>query len=186
MKEKDKLKSQEREIISYLKSVNRKGINNLIRFLYDAGYFYVYGSFKHHKWRGGLAEHSLEVLKIAIKHNTKDVSRDSIIIAALLHDICKVMYEFPPDKEYWGHGRRSVLILEDWLKFELTPEERRAIRFHLGYKSKTPDEESLREFEIAKNEDLWHLIHVSDSVSAGGYPHKMYKAVETVIDKLNL
>ena len=49
--------------------------------------------------------------------------RNSIIIATLLHDLCKVKYDFPEEQGYYGHGSKSVQILTDYLNFKLTDEE---------------------------------------------------------------
>jgi predicted HD phosphohydrolase len=135
---------------------------------------------------GGLAEHSLEVCKIALEENDGSVDRDSIIIASILHDMCKVMYDFPPEKGYYGHGSKSVQIIEDYVGFKLTDEEWRAIRFHMGSKSRRYDEDTIREYEIARTEKLWELIHTSDCLSCGHYPKSMRSTVKSIMTLFNL
>ena len=108
----EELLKQREEIITLLRSTNREGIDTLIKFLDKSKYFFCWGSFKHHKYVGGLAEHSLGVCKIALEEN-KGCDRDSVIIASLLHDLCKVYYDFPEERGYYGHGTKSVLILKD-------------------------------------------------------------------------
>lgn len=51
---------------------------------------------KHHNWRGGLHDHNYEVISIALHlfHSYKDklpaISRDDVIVCALLHDFEKL------------------------------------------------------------------------------------------------
>lgn len=179
---KEEILSNRGKIIELLKSVNRDGIDTLIKFMDKSKYFFCWGSLKHHKYVGGLAEHSLGVYNLAISHNKDNCPKDSVIIASLLHDMCKVYYDFPPEHQYNGHGSKSVKIIENFVGFRLTDEERRAIRFHLGIKSHIANSEDELEFNLAKKESLWHLIHVSDCVDAGGYSPKAYNVVETFLD----
>ena len=181
----EKLAEQREEIIDLLRSTNRKGIDTLIKFLDESKYFFCWGSKRHHKYIGGLAEHSLGVCKIALSEN-KTCRRDSIIISTLLHDICKVSYNFPPEKEYYGHGTKSVCIIEDYLGFKLTDEEWRAIRFHMGRRSIPKDSKEKEQFEIAQTEELWALVHTSDCLDCGQYPKDMYSIVKNVINLLKL
>ena len=182
----EELLLQREEIISLLRSTKRNGIETLIKFLDKSKYFFCWGSFRHHKYVGGLAEHSLQVCKIALEENNDECDTNSIIIASLLHDLCKVMYDFPEEKNYYGHGSKSVQILEDYLGFKLTDEEWRAIRFHMGSKSNLRDEFMINEFEKAQNEKLWYLIHTSDCLSCGNYPKSMRPLVKGVMTMFNL
>lgn len=181
----EKIRSNRAEIIGYLKSVNRDGIKELINFLYKSGYFYLYGSFKHHVYKGGLAQHSLEVLHYALDNN-KDCDRDSIIIAALLHDLCKTNYPFEEGVEFVGHGSKSVQILQDFLGFELTEEEWMAIRYHMGGKCFLRDEEDVMMYEAARETELWKLIHIGDCISAGHYPKPMHGIVSGAMKTMKL
>lgn len=165
---KEEIYKNKDEIISLLKSTEREGIDRVIDFLNHSGYFHLYGSFHHHTYNGGLAEHSLGVYKLAKKFNT-NCDEKSIIISALLHDICKTKYNFPEGVEYKGHGSKSVAILEDFLKFKLTDEERRAIRFHMKGNVQRYMLEEGEEYAKAKQEDLRKLIYKSDKIDAGRY-----------------
>ena len=182
----EELLAQREEVIKLLRSTNRKGIETLIKFLDKSKYFFCWGSHKHHTYIGGLAEHSLQVCRIALEERKGDTDTNSIIIAALLHDLCKVYYEFPEERGYYGHGTKSVQILEDYLNFELTDEEWRAIRFHMGSKSYLRDEETAKEFKKAQDEELWNLIHTSDCLSCGNYPKFMRSTVKGIMSALNL
>ena len=77
----------------FLYSTNRKGIDKVIKYLNDTDFFIAPASTRFHGAReGGLLEHSLTVYQqikelanlCPIKMNTA-----SLIIAALLHDVCK-------------------------------------------------------------------------------------------------
>ena len=110
----------------------------------------------HGDHEGGLVEHSLkvyEILKHKVEHNIKGVTvpEESIIIIGLLHDICKtnfykvdyrnaknalgvwekVPYYTIEDTIPYGHGEKSVMMITEYMK--LTPEEKYAIRWHMGY-----------------------------------------------------
>jgi 23S rRNA maturation-related 3'-5' exoribonuclease YhaM len=107
-------------IVSLLRSTNRKGIEAVIQYLEDSGFFTAPSSINgHHNWKGGLAEHCLGVYQIACAH-AGDMPKDSIIIAGLLHDICKasrLFYDANGDIQIHhtyikGHGYRSVKLLE--------------------------------------------------------------------------
>ena len=179
----EEIQNNRNRIRELLKSVNRKNTHKLLYFLDHSGYFYLYGSFKHHTYRGGLAQHSLEVLDYALSHN-KGCDRNSIIVASLLHDICKTKYNFPDGITFSGHGKKSVDILEEFVHYELTEDERNAIRFHMGSKKSVNTKEEREMFNKTKNTDLWKLIHVGDCISAGGYPKAFHGIVGSIIKKL--
>ncbi len=84
-----------KEIIkSLLLSTERKGIENLIEYMEEYGFFKAPCSTQHHLSKeGGLAEHSLNVLEVAqeLSMTLMDiVSRDSLVLVSLLHDIGKM------------------------------------------------------------------------------------------------
>ena len=78
------------------------------------------------------------------------ILRDSAIIMGLLHDLCKTNFytvemrnrkidgkwvQVPAytidDKVPYGHGEKSVMMIEQFMR--LRPEERYAIRWHMGF-----------------------------------------------------
>ena len=143
------------EFIELLKSTNREGIEKLIDFLNKSDFFTAPASTKFHgNCEGGLLEHSLKVYEI-FKHKIEDsglkVDDETIIISALLHDICKTNYyrvdyrnaknskgewEKVPyyavnDTIPYGHGEKSVMMITEYIK--LTNEEKYAIRWHMGF-----------------------------------------------------
>lgn len=114
----------------------------------------------HLACQGGLAIHSLNVYrllshKMKIYGFDTIINPESVIICGLCHDICKVNFYHPiikskkdgyrsngkinwidvkaydvEDQFPYGHGEKSVSILQDFIK--LKPEEKLAIRWHMG------------------------------------------------------
>lgn len=137
------------EFIELLRQTNREGIESLIDFLNKTDFFEAPASTKFHGcYKGGLLEHSIKVYEI-LKNKTED--SDTVKIVALLHDVCKanfykvdyrnaknaqgiwekVPYYTIDDTIPYGHGEKSVMMISEFIK--LTPEERYAIRWHMGF-----------------------------------------------------
>ena len=136
------------ECLSILKGINREGMDKLIEFLESSDFFEAPASTRYHgAWKGGLLAHSMKVYEIL---KTKVEDNDSTKIVALLHDICKVnfyktdyrnakvngVWEQVPyytidDTIPYGHGEKSVMMISEFIK--LTPEEKYAIRWHMGF-----------------------------------------------------
>ena len=144
------------KFLNLLRSVQREGIEDLIKFIENTDFFKAPASTRFHgNFEGGLLQHSMKVYEI-LKEKVKnmpvsiDVSEDTIKIVALLHDICKVNYykvdyrnaknelgvwEKVPyytvdDTIPYGHGEKSVMMITEYMK--LTVEEKYAIRWHMG------------------------------------------------------
>ena len=142
-------------ITGLLEGTAREGMEELIQHLAGAtDYFTAPASTKHHhSYPGGLAEHSLEVYDAMIKldeaFQTK-ITSDLIVVASLLHDLCKTNYyvrgvkwrkdDFGKWESYkaWlieddlplGHGEKSLYLAARYI--DLVPEEAAAIRWHMG------------------------------------------------------
>lgn len=140
-----------------LLNVNREGMDKLLDFIDSTDFYTAPASTRFHgSYEGGLLEHSMkvyELLKEKVAHSPIEieVSEDTLIVVALLHDICKVKYykvdyrNAKNDKGEWekvpyyivddtipyGHGEKSVMMLTEYIK--LTPEEKYAIRWHMGF-----------------------------------------------------
>lgn len=125
------------EYHTLLADVDRPGIAELLDYLDECGFYYRPSSDKrHHNYPGGLAEHCLGVYKKMSARNLQGVSEDSVKIVGLFHDLCKCdMFYFIGrnilSHRRDGHGRRSVRILKRY-GVTLSPEEYRAIRYHMG------------------------------------------------------
>lgn len=150
------------EFIELLRATKRQGINECIDELEALGFFEAPASTKFHlNEAGGLLQHSLNVCHVALKVRESMLSlddslrellpRESVIIASLLHDVCKadvykktmkrqknqfgIWTDVPGyDVDYsnfpLGHGEKSVIVL---LRngLELTNDEIMAIRWHM-------------------------------------------------------
>lgn len=158
------IEADRNEFIEIFKNnVKREGSEQLLEYLTSdkCDFFTAPASAKYHNaFEGGLLRHSLNVyhcLKSYLeRERVKDVygleySDESIAIAALLHDVCKVnfykigfrnvkdahgvwqkvpAYEVD-DRLPYGHGEKSVYIISGYMK--LTREEAFAIRYHMGF-----------------------------------------------------
>lgn len=160
------------EIETLLKSINRNGMDSVLCYLVNIGFYEVPSSIhRHHNWRGGLAQHCLGVFKKAFELNKK-LPIDSLIIAGLLHDVCKAGKYYYDNNgllhhrqtHIKGHGRRSVILLEK-CGLMMSPEEYRAIRWHMGGHYAQTEEERC-EVELARCEPLWQIIHKADKINA--------------------
>ena len=145
------------KFLELLRSTNREGIDHLIKFMEESTDFFTAPASTrfHGDHEGGLLEHSLKVYEILnekLKHTPieMNIPDDTIKIAALLHDICKVnfykvsyrnaknelgVWEKVPyytieDTIPYGHGEKSVMMITEYIK--LTVEEKYAIRWHMG------------------------------------------------------
>ena len=145
------------QFIELLRSTKREGIENLISFLEKTDFFEAPASTRFHgAYQGGLLEHSMKVYEIfreKVKNASLEINspEDTIIITALLHDICKtnfykvdyrnaknelgvwekVPYYTIEDQIPYGHGEKSVMMISEYIK--LTPEEKYTIRWHMGF-----------------------------------------------------
>lgn len=128
--------------------------SKLIDFLCQSDFFTAPASTKYHLARpGGLAQHSWNVYRELSRLHMDycpDIGEDSIIITALLHDICKanfygtdtknvkdefgkwskVPYITVKDLEPLGHGEKSVIVIQRFIPLSI--DEQLAIRWHMG------------------------------------------------------
>lgn len=113
-------------ILQMLQSIDRPGMDKVIEYVRNGRYFTV-PCHSHHRGRGGMAQHSLEVYRHMSEANKGQYPEDSIIIAALFHDLGKAAYR---SEGFTGmHDERSLQIL-DRCGLELTEDERMAITNH--------------------------------------------------------
>lgn len=187
------------EFIELLRSTNRDGIEDVIDGLEEAGFFTAPASSnKHLSVKGGLVEHSLNTCKAALTvwEGMKalepsigtEVKRDSVIIASLLHDVCKSDIYFRSVKKrknaigQWedcegygisyksfpmGHGEKSVILLLCY-GLDMTDDEMLAIRWHMGaWGINMNSMEDLRCFNTSqKLYPLVTIIQVADKLAA--------------------
>ena len=158
---KGKTKKNKAEIVGLLRSTKREGVEGLVDWMEQSDYFTAPASTRldfHGCYKGGLAQHSLNVYK-SFKVKTEmyglNVSDEEMVIAALCHDFCKVDIYIPnmvqakgkgvkkgkmvqsETKPYviqedfpYGHGEKSVRMAEKHI--ELTDKEALLMRWHMG------------------------------------------------------
>lgn len=172
------------KFLDLLKSVDRVGMDKLIKFIESTDFFTAPASTRYHgAYESGLLEHSIkvyEILEAKVKNASKEIStnEDTLKIIALLHDICKVNFykvdyrNAKNEKGEWekvpfykvedtipyGHGEKSVMMLTEYIK--LTCEEKYCIRWHMGFTE--PKELYGTLGEAYKKYPLALLLHEAD------------------------
>lgn len=138
----------------YTENITRKGSAELLEWIGKTDFFTAPASTKFHcACESGLVMHSVSVFNTLIeKHFDEQTdSLESFAICALLHDLCKAQYyktstrnvkndetgqwEKVPyysidDSFPYGHGEKSVFLIERFMRLKL--EEAMAIRWHMG------------------------------------------------------
>lgn len=194
------IKANKQEFLDLLRSTKRDGVEDVINDLEDMGFFEAPASAGHHlNTVGGLVQHSLNTCKAALavwegmkKLDTSvglEVEKDSVILATLLHDVCKSdVYKRTVKKRknalgMWedsegykvtyknfpmGHGEKSVVLLL-CSGLELTDAEMLAIRWHMGaFGLNMNSYEELRNYDTARMlYPLVTIVQVADSLAAG-------------------
>ena len=145
------------------------------------GYFEAPGSLKHHRFIGGLVSHSLETYYNAIELREEKIREgftpdqmpeDSVIIAALMHDLCKAdvlrfntkLRKVYVCKGYNGHSQRSVRQV-GYSGFHLTQAEKEAILWHMGGKHIYPNKQD--RVDYYQSHPLSDIIRRADGNSIG-------------------
>ena len=183
-----------------LRSTGRDGIENVIEDLESLGFFTAPASAGHHlNCDGGLLRHSLNTCDAALAiwegmkklepSLEKEVTRESIILASLLHDVCKSdIYKRTIKKKknslgIWedtegykvtykgfpmGHGEKSVILLL-CSGLDLSDAEMLAIRWHMGaFGINQNSYEDVRNYDTAHTlYPLVSIIQAADSLAAG-------------------
>jgi 23S rRNA maturation-related 3'-5' exoribonuclease YhaM len=139
----NKLENNKAYIIELLE---KAGSHKIIPFLHASDFFVAPAStFYHGVYPGALAQHSLNVWRLfkeKCENFKRDISEDSIVKIAILHDICKI------NRYHWitvegkyikeerglaanlGHGAKSLYLISQHL--ELTSLEAACILYHMG------------------------------------------------------
>ena len=150
----DDMKTRFQSICS---TIDRPGMDDLMAWLERSDFYTAPASTRFHgNYPGGLLEHSLNVYDCltnlaVVRYSDLNIPKDSVAIAALFHDVTKANYYVSStrnvkdettgvwrkepcykteDKLPLGHGEKSVIILQSFIK--LTRDEIFAIRWHMG------------------------------------------------------
>lgn len=192
--DKEELKKIKQRILELLRSTGVDDIEYFIEELERSGYFTAPASMKNHLcFEGGLMCHSLNVCEAALTLKKtlmaerpdifEKISDESIIIASLLHDMCKADFYFrkrnaqtefgqaefgtQPGGLPIGHGEKSVVMLLQ-MGLGLTDAEICAIRWHMGsWSVNQADKEERGYFRAAENKyPLVTLIQLADTIAS--------------------
>lgn len=179
-----KILDNKQYVVDMLKKTGREGMDGLIEYMEDCGFFSAPCSGGYHlSCEFGLVHHTRHVMEIAEKLGVSLLGgaeynkiQDSVIIAAALHDLGKMgQFEKPnyvsnilkggkasaakpfktnPELLYVDHEIRSVAIASMFI--DLTEEEQFAILYHNGMYG--PLKYSLQ----GKETPLYMIIHWAD------------------------
>ena len=150
--------AKEEFIKIYTENIKREGADKLLEWLEGTDFFTAPASTKFHSnIEGGLCAHSVNVYKRFLslvkqeygENFEEKITRESIAIIALLHDLCKTNYyvvdyrNVKVDGEWikqpyytvkdnlpYGHGEKSVYMIGGFMR--LTRQEAMAINWHMG------------------------------------------------------
>lgn len=166
--------------------VKRDGLEKLIDWLQKSDFFTAPASTRYHgAYEGGLCEHALDVYDCALKvckGYDLELNDESLAIAALFHDLCKVNFyktemrnknidgkwmkvpAYTVDEKYafGGHGSKSVFLIQQFM--QLKTDEAAAINCHMGFSDVSPQGtgEISRAFSAFT---LAWVIHVADEAA---------------------
>lgn len=192
--DKEELKKVKARILELLKSTGIEDMDYFLDELEKSGYFTAPASMKNHLcFEGGLMCHSLNVCEQALNLKKmlmadrpdifESISDASIIVASLLHDMCKsdlyfkkrnaqvefgqAEYGTDPGLLPIGHGEKSVVMLLQ-MGLGLTDAEICAIRWHMGaWAVNQADSEEKGAIKAAEKQyPLVTLIHLADSIAS--------------------
>lgn len=193
------IQKNKEEFVSLLNSTERPGIDDVIKDLEELGFFEAPASAGHHlNVAGGLVEHSLNTCKAALAvyegmqkiepYLEREIKRESIIIASLLHDVCKSDiykrsvkrrktnlgtwedsegYKLTYKNFPMGHGEKSLVMLL-CSGLELYDDEMLAIRWHMGaWGINMNSYEEQRNYDAARTlYPLVSIIQTADGLAA--------------------
>ena len=181
----DKIKRFE----NLLLSVNRQGIDKLIEFIRKSDMYTAPASTKFHSCHeGGLLEHSLNVYdcllakkdSIIWKEYFKTIPDETIIITALLHDLCKTYFyevDYKNQKIYSENGsKKDEKGKFDW---QTVPFYKVNDKIPLGHgeKSVMMIEEFIRLKPVERYAIRWHMLFSEENSLTAGNAVKLHKLV---------
>ena len=183
-------------------NIKRDGLEKVLSYLENTDFYTAPSSSVFHlNEDGGLCKHSMNVFETAcnlyenlaqpaisngLSPFKDEISRESIAISTLFHDICKVKlyqkiqrwkkddkgkwYSYPvyelKDEFPLGHGEKSCLMLSWYMR--LKPDEMLAIRWHMGmFDVGENGSNSRRSFYSATDKSpLVSIVHAADFLAS--------------------
>ena len=181
------LEAQKQEFLTICRTeIHREGLEDLLEWLCKADFFTAPASTRYHGgYAGGLCQHSIDVYQYAQQLSflmPSAPSEESLAVAALFHDVCKVnlykvdkrnqkidgvwrevpVYVIEEKFHFGGHGSKSVFLVQQFMK--LTTEEAAAINCHMGFSDGSAT--TVRDVSSAYQQfPLAWLTHVADEAA---------------------
>lgn len=181
------IESQKNEFLTICRaSIQREGLSDLLEWMGKADFFTAPASTHYHgAYAGGLCQHSIDVYQYAKKMSfllDKEPSEESLAIATLFHDVCKVnlykmdkrnqkingewrevpYYVIDEKFHFGGHGSKSVFLIQQFMK--LTTEEAAAINCHMGFSDASAT--TIRDVGNAYHQfPLAWVVHMADEAA---------------------
>ena len=170
--------------VSLCRTVQRDGMDRLLLWLEESDFYTCPASARYHDaFEGGLLEHSLrvydELCRLLRAYPEIEVPAESVVVAALLHDLCKVNFYTTEKRNrknaegkwesydcyavneqfcFGGHGSKSMFLAQRFIS--LTPLEAVAINCHMASWDGNKDVSgAFEQFPFA-----W-LLHVADEAA---------------------
>lgn len=148
--------TNKKRFLELCSQIKREGVDKLLNWLENSDFYICPASTRFHgNYPGGLLEHSLnvydELVRLINAFPEVTVPPESVLIASLFHDLCKVnmykeekrnrkneegqwesytAYTISEKFAYGGHGSKSVFLIQNFMK--LTTEEAVAINCHMS------------------------------------------------------
>lgn len=196
------------EFISIVKkNITRDGVENLLTYLEESGFYTEPASTRYHgSYAGGLLDHSLNVYYSLIEEMKfifgndwqKRYSLESVTIVSLLHDLCKIGRYKKGTKNvkneetgYWEQVEiyqynnnafsmgHAPLSLHRITKFMvLTDEEAQAIYWHMGAFDLSQYSDVGQLGESFKRNTLAFALHRADLTATYICENEMFKPIE--------
>lgn len=181
------IEAQKQEFLTICRScIQREGLENLLSWLEKSDFFTAPASTHFHgNYAGGLCQHSIDVYQYAkrlLLLADRAPSEESVAIACLFHDLCKVnLYKvekrnqkingewkevpyYVADEKFHfgGHGSKSVFLAQTFMK--LKTEEAAAINCHMGFSDGNPS--TVRDVGSVYHQfPLAWIVHVADEAA---------------------
>lgn len=193
------------EFKTLLLGTNRENIDKLVEWLDLTDFKYAPASTQYHlSCKGGLLKHSLNVYYAMqdFKHWIEflEIPKESVIITALLHDICKVncytvstrnvkneegqwitvpFYSWD-EQEPLGHGAKSVMLINEY-GVKLSKVERAMIVNHMGFTSNDDERRVSKLFRICPQSVVLHCADLEATMML-----ESYDGPQRFVDKLKM
>lgn len=200
------------EFISIVKkNITRNGVENLLTYLEESGFYTEPASTRYHgSYAGGLLDHSLNVYYSLIEEMKfifgndwqKRYSLESVTIVSLLHDLCKIgRYKkgtknvkdeetgyweqveiYQYNNDYFSMGH-APLSLHRITKFMvLTDEEAQAIYWHMGAFDISQYSDTHQMCEAFKRNTLAFALHRADMIATYICENEHFEPLEIEVD----